>query len=235
MATPAQEARPEVIEARGAPGIATPAQDARREVIEARGALGAELDELSAAARSAVDIPAKIKRNPIQTAALAGGAGFLLVGGPKRVLKAVGRRIRPPKPNRYDGILPHEVEGVLKKRAGSDAPEIKAALEEDFAAYLNRKKGEKPPPSTAASLLKTYDSLIGPIASVASRQLIDRLFAADKGRPNASAEGRPPADAGSGIGKAGGGPGTGKGRGPGGRGRGTGRGGLGGRGSGGGK
>ena len=102
--------------------MATAAQEAERQVIAARQALGGELDELSAAARSAVDIPAKIRHNPVQTAALAGGAGFLALGGPKRVLRAVVKRVRPQRQDRHRGLLPDEVERAVKHAAGPRAP-----------------------------------------------------------------------------------------------------------------
>jgi hypothetical protein len=166
--------------------MATAAQEAERQVIAARQALGGELDELSAAARSAVDIPAKIRHNPVQTAALAGGAGFLALGGPKRVLRAVVKRVRPQRRDRHRGLLPDEVERAVKHAAGPRAPEVQAALEEDFADYLKKKAGQDPPPNAAQSLWKTYDALIGPLAGRGAKQLASRLFAAEKDRPPAS-------------------------------------------------
>jgi hypothetical protein len=168
--------------------MATAAQEAERQVIAAREALGGELDELSAAARSAVDIPAKVRKNPVQTAALAGGAGFLVLGGPKRVLRAVMGRIRPKRRGRYHGLLPDEIERALKHSAGPRSPEIEAALEEDFADYLKKKGKLDPPPSAAQSFLKTYDSVVGPLASRGAKQLAARLFAADPDRPRSGTE-----------------------------------------------
>jgi hypothetical protein len=166
--------------------MATAAQEAERQVIEAREALGGELDELSAAARSAVDIPAKVRHNPVQTAALASGAGFLLLGGPKRVLRAVVGRVKPKLLDRHRGLLPNEVEHALRKAAGPRAPEVQAALEEDFADYLKKKAKQEPPPNAAQSLWRTYDAVIGPIASQGAKQLVSRLFAARKDRPSAA-------------------------------------------------
>jgi hypothetical protein len=168
--------------------MATAAQEAERQVIAARQALGGELDELSAAARSAVDIPAKIRHNPVQTAALAGGAGFLALGGPKRVLRAVVKRVRPQRRDRHRGLLPDEVVRAVKHAAGPRAPEVQAALEEDFADYLKKKAGQDPPPNAAQSLWKTYDALIGPLAGRGAKQLASRLFAAEKDRPPASGD-----------------------------------------------
>jgi hypothetical protein len=157
--------------------MATATEESRRKVIEARAALGPELDGLAASTRAAVDIPAKVRRNPVQTAALAAGAGFLAVGGPRRVLRATVGRVLPRKRGRYDGLLPKDIEHVIKQRAGRDAPEIQDGLEEDFAQFLKRKEGEKPPPTVADSVLRTYDALIGPVASRLSFETARRLFA----------------------------------------------------------
>ncbi len=175
--------------------MATAAQEAERQVIEARRALGGELDELSSAARSAVDVPAKIRHNPVQTAALAGGAGFLLLGGPKRIVRAVATRVRPHRHDQHRGLLPDEVERAIKHSAGPHAPEIEAKLEEDFAAYLKKKAKQEPPPNAAQSLWRTYDALIGPLAAMTAKQLGARLFAANKDRPPASSQPEPKVDA----------------------------------------
>ena len=79
---------------------------ARDRVLEARAALSGELDGLTDATRSALDIPAKVRRDPIKAAALAGGAGFLLLGGPRKVLRAAGKRLIPHRRDPYDGLLP---------------------------------------------------------------------------------------------------------------------------------
>ena len=42
---------------------------------------------LEAAARAAVDVKAKIKRNPARVAGAAAGIGFLAVGGPRKVVR----------------------------------------------------------------------------------------------------------------------------------------------------
>ena len=58
---------------------------ARERVLVARAQLADELSVLEASARSAVDIPAKVKASPAKAAAVAGTAGFVVLGGPKRV------------------------------------------------------------------------------------------------------------------------------------------------------
>jgi hypothetical protein len=168
--------------------MATSTEEARRKVIEAREALGVELDEFTSAARSAADIPSKVRKRPLETAALAAGAGFLFVGGPKRVLQAVGAKVRPQRRRPHEGLLPKEIHKVVKKDAGPHSPEIEAALEKDFADYLKKKAEGKPGPSATQSLWKTYDAILAPLGVVVAKQLSDRLFAADKDRARAGQE-----------------------------------------------
>ena len=81
--------------------------DAMAEVEAARAGLAGSLDDLTSATQSALDVPAKIRRNPVKTAALVGGTGFLVVGGPRRVVRFVARRVLPqPRPDPNAGILP---------------------------------------------------------------------------------------------------------------------------------
>jgi hypothetical protein len=155
---------------------------ARRELLAARGSLETDLDALSEATRSALDIPAKVRRNPVKSVALAGGAGFLLLGGPRRVLRSATSRLMPKRRDPFDGLLPDEVERILKRSGAYQEPGVREALEADFADYL-RKKGRQPaPPTATTSLWRTYDALVGPLGTVGARNLVERLFGADRGR-----------------------------------------------------
>jgi hypothetical protein len=165
---------------------------ARKELLEARRALGHELDELAVSTRASMDIPAKIRRDPVKAAALAGGAGFLVLGGPKRVLRAAGRLVPGRDRDPYRGLLPDEIEKVLRDTGVARDPRVRRAIENDFAEYL-RHKGKQPPPSARTSLWRTYDSLVGPLGAAGARALVERLFAADAtfGRPKPRRSGPP--------------------------------------------
>ena len=67
--------------------MATETDAARDRVLAARASLGEELEVLEASARAAVDVPAKIRRSPAKAAAIAGGTAFVVLGGPRRVLR----------------------------------------------------------------------------------------------------------------------------------------------------
>ena len=120
--------------------MATEQDAARDRVLAARAALDEELQVLEASARAAVDIPAKIRQSPAKAAAIAGGAGFLVLKGPSRVYRAARKAITgtpAPMPKR---MLPKEIEKTLKSM-GDDCDKVRGAIERDFADYA--KKAEK--------------------------------------------------------------------------------------------
>ncbi|HSH21203.1 MAG TPA: hypothetical protein VK992_01125 [Candidatus Caenarcaniphilales bacterium] len=154
--------------------MAQTTEEARQEVVHARTALAAEVDDLGSATRAAVDIPAKVRRNPLRSAGLAGGAVFLGVGGPKRVLKAVERRVAPTRRQRLESVLPKDVARLVDD-LGSNAEAVRDQLERDFRRYLERKHPEDTP-NARRSFWRTYDILVGSLGTFASRALAKRLF-----------------------------------------------------------
>lgn len=161
--------------------MAQSTEEARQEVVNARTALAAEADDLGAATRAALDIPAKIRRNPLRTAGLATGAAFVAVGGPKRVIKAVERRIAPSRQQRLETILPKDVARTVD-RIGTNAETVRNQLERDFRDYLDKRHPEDRP-TARQSFWRTYDIIIGPLGGLAARQLAQRLFQAPPDRP----------------------------------------------------
>jgi len=159
-------------------------------VESARTNLSGSLDDLTGATQSALDVPAKIKRNPVKTAALLGGTGFLLVGGPRRVARFVGRRILPRRPDPHDGLLPPQIEKVLKDSGVSGDPEVRRALNKDFAEYLKKKGKYEPEPNAAASLWRTFDRVAGPLGTAGARIMVTRLMEAEQSRAIVRAETR---------------------------------------------
>jgi hypothetical protein len=138
--------------------VATETDAARDRVLAARAALGEELEALEASARAAVDIPAKVRRSPAKAAAIAGSAGFVVLGGPKRLFGAARRKVFGPTADLPRQMLPKEIEKTLKK-LGDDGDKVRGAIERDFAAYA--KEAEK-------------DRGIGALATAAARPLVLR-------------------------------------------------------------
>jgi hypothetical protein len=156
----------------------------------ARDGVQASLDELTNATQSALDVPSKIRNNPVKAAALVGGAGFLLAGGPRRVLRFAVGRVRPAKPDPYAGLLPPEIEHVLKDAGLARDPEVRRALDQDFADYLKSKGRYGPEPTASTSLWRTFDRLAGPLGTAGARILVERIMEADRGRARRLKEAR---------------------------------------------
>jgi hypothetical protein len=177
--------RPEPTRPAPSPEVAAAAAD----VAAARAALATSLDDLTDAAKSAVDIPAKVRRNPGKTLALAGGAGFLIAGGPKRVLRAVSSRVAPASKRDPDaGLLPDEIDRVLRDSKVAKDPEVRRAIEADFADYLRRKGKLELEPTPAAVFWRTFDRVAGPLGTAGARLLVMRLMEAEKTRARVRAE-----------------------------------------------
>ena len=147
-------------------------RDAVAEVAAARGALADELVRLEASARAAVDVKAKVRRNPGKTAAAVGGTAFVVLGGPRRVFRAARRRVLGAPDPLPPSLLPDEVEKAVSA-LGEDGAKVRGALERNFANYLDKNR---------AIDLRFRRRLIlataGPFASRAIRLLLDRAFAA---------------------------------------------------------
>jgi hypothetical protein len=156
-----------------------PVADARREVEQAREGVAIEVDNFGASVRAAVDIPAKVRRNPVATAGAAGGAAFLLLGGPKRAAKQVEKRFFPKRYSRPPKVLPRDIEASLDRLPEEQQTAVRAHLERDFANYL-RDEHAKDPPNARTAAWKTYDLLLGIVGAAAARELVKKLFAVPK-------------------------------------------------------
>jgi hypothetical protein len=153
--------------------VATEADAARDRVLAARAALGEELETLEASARAAVDVPAKIRRNPVRTAAIAGGVGFLALGGPRRLFRAGRRALRGEPEPMPKSMLPDEVEKTLRK-FGDDGAKVRGALERDFAAYAKQAQRDRARLSTLLLL-----TVARPFLSGATKAAVNWLFRTD--------------------------------------------------------
>jgi hypothetical protein len=165
---------------------------ARQQVVEARAALLDELDELEAAARDAIDVPAKIRRNPVKFAAGAGGLTFLIVGGPQRTARRVVRVLRGPRPPAPKVVLPDEVERLVMD-LGGDTSQIRARLDREFADFLGQQKKSGRLRSGASNTFWRGANVFTTVfAANAAGQLARRLFTG--GRPGSSIDVDVPSD-----------------------------------------
>jgi hypothetical protein len=150
---------------------------ARAEVVAARRDLATEYDQLGRATRDAVDVPARIRRAPAQSAALAGGAAFVILGGPRRVLRRLRRAVRGVPTPLPTSMLPDEVEKAVRA-LGSDGDAVRGALERSFAEYLD-KRGSFARRDVGRATSGAVSSTIRLAGRTAGVQLVRRMLAGE--------------------------------------------------------
>jgi len=152
--------------------VATDTDAARDRVLAARAALGDELQALEASARAAVDIPAKVRRSPAKAAAIAGSAGFVVLGGPARLFRRARRAVFGPTADLPRQMLPDEIEKTLRK-LGDDGDKVRGAIERDFAAYAREAEKDR----GIAPLLSS--TIARPLLTRAGRAATEWFFRTD--------------------------------------------------------
>ena len=148
---------------------------ARAEVLGAREGLSDELVRLEASGRAAVDIPARLRREPTKVVGAAAGAAFLLAGGPGRLLRRLTSRGRKDE----DSVLPEAILSSLRKR-GADGERTRRELEKDFARYLEGRSGKTKDAALGATAAALISNVLRPVTQRAGRRLAEELFDADR-------------------------------------------------------
>lgn len=151
---------------------------ARSEVLAARAGLEEELVRLEAAGRAAVDIPARLRREPAKVLGAAGGAAFLLLGGPKRLFKGARRAIFGPNAELPKSMLPPEVEKTLRK-LGPDGEKVRGTLEREFADYLDEKAPQRKERDLGATVAVLLGGAFKPVVTRLGKQLAERALDPD--------------------------------------------------------
>jgi hypothetical protein len=152
--------------------------DARAQVLAARQALDEELVRLEASARAAVDVKAKVKRNPGKTVGLVAGAGFLAVGGPRRVLRRAKSVVLGPKEPLPKSMLPKEVDAALG-RLGDDGERVRGLIEREFASYLVATEPARKSRNLGGAATIVSVAFLRPLVLRYSKHLADQIFSTD--------------------------------------------------------
>jgi hypothetical protein len=151
---------------------------ARAQVLAAREALDEELVRLEASARAAVDVKAKIKRNPGKTAGLAAGAGFLAIGGPKRVFRRAKRAVMGPEEPLPTSMLPKEIDAALGS-LGTDGERVRGVIEREFASYLEVTQPARRSRNLGGAITIVTIAFLRPLVLRYSRHMADQIFSTD--------------------------------------------------------
>ena len=156
---------------------------ARQQVVDARAGFLREVDELEAATRSALDVPARIRRDPTRWAAGVGGVAFVALGGPQRLVRRLRRGLRGGKDPAPSSVLPDEIERIVEG-LGESASVVRARLDREFADYLaSQKRQGRLRSNAAATFWRGANMATTVFAANAAGQLARRLFSADRDRP----------------------------------------------------
>ena len=150
---------------------------ARQEAVAARGGLADEVAALKTSARNAVDVRAKVKRYPARAAGIAAGTVFVVAGGPRRMLRAVKRRVVGEPQPLPESLLPEEVERALRA-LGDDGGKVRGALERGFADYLDATAGDRKADARSRSLSRFALGIATPLAKRAGQEALKRAFSA---------------------------------------------------------
>ncbi|MGD0862542.1 MAG: hypothetical protein ABSA21_07245 [Candidatus Limnocylindrales bacterium] len=153
---------------------------ARAEVVARRQLLLDEVVRLEAAGRSAVDIPAKIRRAPGKTAAVAAGAAFLVLGGPRRTYRAIRRAVLGPRADLPKSMLPKEIDKALRS-LGDDGAQVRGLLEREFAGYLEKSRPEREARNLKGTISELGGNILRPVSTEAGKRLAKQLFSPDAG------------------------------------------------------
>ncbi len=149
------------------------------QVVAARAELADDLEQLEAAGRAAVDIPAKIRRAPAKAAGVAAGAAFVALGGPKRVFRRAKRAVTGEEEELPSELLPKEVEKTLRK-LGTDGRKVRGTLEREFARYLDTRAKERKKEGVLAAGVALATGVLRPITLRAGKTLAERALDPDR-------------------------------------------------------
>jgi hypothetical protein len=153
---------------------------ARAEAVASRQVLLDEIVALNASARSAVDIPGKIKRAPARTAALIGGTAFVALKGPQRLYRGLRRAVLGPTANMPKSMLPKEIDKVLRA-IGEDGKHVRGVIEREFAGYLEKTRQDRESRDWKATVSALGGNILRPVTGEAGKRLARELFRPEGG------------------------------------------------------
>jgi len=148
------------------------------QVVAARADAEEQLERLEAAARAAVDVPARVKKSPAKAAGIAAGGAFVALGGPRRLFRRAKRAVTGKEEELPSELLPKEVELALRK-LGSDGKKVRGTLEKEFAKYLEDRSKERKKEGLLATGVALATTVLRPSAVRVGKNLAERVLNPD--------------------------------------------------------
>lgn len=173
--------------------------ETRVEVETLRGDLQRRADALEARVRHALDIPARIRENPLVFIGIGVGTAFLVAGGPMKVARLVRRRIRPSTAEQAYDALPKAMQAWVDTVAGgvgSRAAGARVALAEELLAWrhnaVKSKKARKElaksitegPPGPERAIWRAVESGLTLLSAAMARRAIERFVSGPPAMPS---------------------------------------------------
>jgi len=158
----------------------------------------AELEATAADLRSALDVPARLRENPLPVIGMAAGVVFLVAGGPRRVFRMLrGRAASRDAEQAYDA-LPGPMQAwvdVMAEAAGASGAAARAGLVEELRRWrrepVKDRKARKVlakqlvdgPPGPQRSAWVAAETVLTLLAAALARKAIERFLTAEADRP----------------------------------------------------
>lgn len=166
--------------------------ETRVELEAQRARVQATALRLEAATRHALDLPARIRENPIQTAAIAGGLAFLVLGGPRRVVRKIRQTVRGSDAERAYAALPGSLRALIDSAApgrGDARDEARQQLALALHAWRedpkNRRKAARlagealAPPGPSRAFWSVVEIAGATAAGILARRAVSRWLTGD--------------------------------------------------------
>jgi hypothetical protein len=168
--------------------------ETRLEVAAQRESIEETAQQLRASIRRAVDVPAKVRENPALFGGLAAGTAFLAAGGPRRLLRAARRRVRPGHPDQAYRTLPGSLRAWVDAATdslGSRRDEARRSMSEELLRWRNEPKGKKArrelareivdgPPSGSRTFWRAAEAFATIVSAAVARRAVARLLSGER-------------------------------------------------------
>lgn len=185
--------------------------ETRVELAAQRARVRATADRLESAARRAFDLRARLRQHPVETAGVAVGLAFILLGGPRRTVRQIRRALGgSAEAERAYASLPGSLRALVDASVsgGKDRDEARRQLALALHAWRedpkNRKRAARlvsetlAPPGPGRAFWSFVEIAAATAAGIVARQVVSRRLGEEpKSRPPSAgprSEGTPPAD-----------------------------------------